>query len=93
MHYSPAEQRAEDQSRCSGYGFQQGSEAFAQCMMSADMRRDAKAEAAKDRRAYVQSLSQSRDGNSNYPVCSATTPDVYLDVTTGKWAGPNCRQE
>ena len=90
---SPEEQRAEDQSRCSGYGFQPGTTAFAQCMMTADMRRDAKAQADKDRAVYVQGLSRSRDGNASYPVCSAMMSDAHLDVSTGKWAGPNCRQE
>ena len=89
---SPEEQRAQDQARCSGYGFQPGSESFAHCMMRVDMRREAKEQADKDRAVYEQGLSRSRNGNTNYSVCSAVV-DSRLDIATGKWAGPNCREE
>lgn len=46
---SPEEQRAMDQRRCAGYGYQVGSDAFANCMMSTDQQRAA--QNAADRRA------------------------------------------
>ena len=90
---SPEEQRAQDQSRCMGYGFQPGTDSFAHCMMQTDIRRENKAEAEKDRRLSDETLSRSRNGNTNYEVCGATSTDSHLDIETGKWAGSNCRQE
>lgn len=43
------EQRAVDQQRCFGFGFQPGTDAFAHCMMGVTQQREA--EAAADRRA------------------------------------------
>jgi hypothetical protein len=43
------EQQAADQQRCSSFGYQPGSDAFAQCMMKIDSQRQA--QAAADRRA------------------------------------------
>ncbi|MBN9561869.1 MAG: hypothetical protein J0H14_14255 [Alphaproteobacteria bacterium] len=48
---TPEEQRAMDQQRCGGYGFAQGSEAFANCMMSTAQQREA--QQAADRRAQA----------------------------------------
>ena len=47
---SAQEQRAMDQQQCAGYGFQPGTDAFANCLMSAAQHRDA--QAAADRRAW-----------------------------------------
>ncbi|HTW27443.1 MAG TPA: hypothetical protein VME92_09980 [Acetobacteraceae bacterium] len=44
------EQRAMDQQRCYGYGFQPGSEAFANCLMKTEQHREA--QQAADRRAW-----------------------------------------
>jgi hypothetical protein len=44
-----ARQRADDQSRCTGFGFTPGTDAFAQCMMTTANQRDA--QAAADLRA------------------------------------------
>lgn len=88
---TPEEQRAMDQQRCAGYGFQPGTDAFAQCMMQTSMQRDAVAEARKDRDARYRILSQQRSGDPRFPVCGAAMPDVHLDASTGTWFGPNCR--
>ena len=80
---SPEEQRAQDQARCSGYGFQPGSESFAHCMMSVDMRREAKEQADKDRAVYEQGhgiwqmgrpklpggVALSNNGSAGQPLC------------------------
>ena len=38
---TPAEQRAADEGRCRSYGFRQGSDPFANCLMALDLDRSA----------------------------------------------------
>ncbi|MCK8786167.1 hypothetical protein M0638_17465 [Roseomonas sp. NAR14] len=49
---SPAQQAAMDRGRCAGFGFAEGSDAFAGCMMNLSQQRDA--EEAADDRAFMQ---------------------------------------
>jgi hypothetical protein len=46
---TPEEQRAMDQQKCGGFGFAQGTDAFAHCMMTVTQQREA--QDAADRRA------------------------------------------
>jgi hypothetical protein len=53
---SPEEQRAMDQQKCAGYGFQPETVAFANCMMSTSQQRDA--QQAADHRAFQDRMAQ-----------------------------------
>lgn len=37
---TPAEQKAEDEKKCAGYGYKSGSEEFSKCMMAIDTSRE-----------------------------------------------------
>lgn len=102
---SAKEQRAMDQDKCVGFGFEAGTDAFAQCMMGVSQQRDAlrqneqlarqariSAQNQEDerRRALYRALSQQRSGDKSFPVCGAGSGGG-LDVQSGTWAGPNCR--
>jgi phenylalanyl-tRNA synthetase alpha subunit len=52
------EQQSADQQRCAGFGYQAGTDAFAQCMMKVDSERQA--QAAADRRAAEERAAQDR---------------------------------
>lgn len=32
-----------------------------------------------------------RRGDDRYPICSASNMDAELDISTGKWVGPDCQ--
>ncbi|WP_425287446.1 hypothetical protein [Paramesorhizobium deserti] len=78
---SPEEQRAMDQDKCSSFGFAQGTDAFANCMMQqdsqradleqrqweADERADAERSQQRSRDNYIDPTPQyDRDGNPNF---------------------------
>lgn len=56
---SPAEMAAADRRTCTGYGFAEGTDAFSNCMMQADMRRKDQ-NAAWQRQQQEQRTQQSR---------------------------------
>lgn len=96
-----AEHRAEDQTRCSEYGYREGTDAFADCMMRSDEKReyaeqqdrqrqeDRKAQ-AEERKVRLRELALERSGDERYPVCGATSPGAELDLD-GFWYGEGCR--
>jgi hypothetical protein len=96
-----AEQHASDRERCTGYGYQPGTDAFADCMMRSDEKReyaeqrerqqaDEKRQRDADRKARMRELALKRSGDERYPVCGATSPDAQLDME-GFWYGEGCR--
>ena len=88
---TPAQQHAMDQQTCAGYGFQPGSDNYANCMMQTAHRRDDSAQAAQDKDEYIRQLSIQRNGDTRFPICGTETGKV--DKTTTHWYGPNCRQQ
>ncbi len=94
-----------DRGQCDGYGFQPGTDAFAQCMMDVAQHRE---QMQQDRRLALQSqlalqnqermfqqerdksLSLERSGDKRFPVCGASINGGF-DPRAGSWYGPNCR--
>ncbi|WP_206526402.1 hypothetical protein, partial [Mesorhizobium sp. M7A.F.Ca.CA.001.12.2.1] len=85
-------QTAEDKAQCTGFGFKQGTDAFANCMMKLSSQRQGQQPQDHDAllRRY-KSLSMARRGDDRYPVCSASDMDNELDTSANKWIGPNCQ--
>jgi hypothetical protein len=88
---TPEQRRAADQQTCMGYGFQPGSESFANCMMQTAQRRQDAQHNKQQQNDYIRAMSLRRSGDKRYPVCSATTPGARLDVQTHSWYAPGCR--
>lgn len=89
---SPEQQHATDQNRCAGYGYQPGTDKFADCMRHVDNRREDQAAAQSQRDDYLRSMSIKRNGNPKFPVCSASMMDATLDTVNNAWYGPDCRE-
>lgn len=85
-----AENRAADRQRCADYGYQEGTDAFATCMERSDEKREYAEQRAEDRKARIRELALKRSGDERYPICSAATPNVELDVE-GFWYAEGCR--
>ncbi|WP_298964572.1 hypothetical protein [uncultured Methylobacterium sp.] len=101
------EQQAMDRGRCAEYGFEPGTDAFAQCMMGVTQHREMLAQdrqiaqraqlAAQNReherrRDLNRLVSLQRSGDRSYPVCSASSfNNSGFDARSGSWYGPNCR--
>ena len=95
------EQRAADQQKCSGFGFQPGTESFAHCMMgvysqreaqAAADRRAAQAQAAADRR-FQDALKAANDRPNPDEWNRNSGEDVNIiapDFGTFPTAGMNC---
>lgn len=90
---SPQQQHAADQDRCASYGYQPGTDKFADCMMSTANRRDDAKTAQDNQREHIRQQSIRRNGDTRYPVCSAATFNASLDTVNNKWFGPDCREE
>ena len=95
---TPEQRRAADQQTCMGYGFQPGSESFANCMMQTAQRRQDAAQRNQEaqrnqqmQNEYIRTMSLRRSGDKRYPVCSAATPGARLDVQNHSWYAPGCR--
>lgn len=76
--------------RWSDYGYQDGTEAFANCMERSDEKREYSEQRAQDRKTRMRELALKRSGDDRYPICSAAMPNVELDVE-GFWYGEGCR--
>jgi len=95
-----AQQRAADRDKCAGYGYQAGSDAFADCMMAQDRqresaraeaaRRDAKAkEREKDRRAAQRAADdKAARQRSDDAMREMETGNLHPDMTMP--AGTDC---
>jgi len=102
---TPQERHAMDQNQCYTFGFEPGTDAFAECMMGLHQDRAA-AEAASNRYWQAQRAEQNRrreaqhdlykvmslqrSGDPRFPVCGASI-DGGMDHRTMTWYGPNCR--
>lgn len=79
-----AAQRAGDESRCQGFGFQPGTDGFAHCMMTVATSRDA--QAAADRRAEAaREAAAQRDRDARKAAADAASRDAW-DRWTGQGA-------
>jgi hypothetical protein len=82
-----AAQRAEDQNKCNGYGFQPGTDAFAHCMMTTATQREAQ-QAADRRMAAVQQATTDRQNAAVKAAKDAADQDAW-DRRTGQGAYAN----
>jgi len=101
---TPQERHAMDQNQCYGFGFEPGTNAFAECMIGLHQDRAA-AEAASNRYWQAQRAAQNRrskaqrdlykvmslqrSGDTRFPVCGASYGGG-MDHRTMTWYGPNC---
>ncbi|MET3582248.1 hypothetical protein ABID19_005307 [Mesorhizobium robiniae] len=85
-------QTAANKAQCAGFGFEEGTDAFANCMMKLSLQQQGQQPPDHDTlvRRY-KSLSMTRRGDDRYPVCSASDMDNELDTSANKWVGPNCQ--
>ena len=94
-----------DQRQCYEFGFEAGTDSFAECMMGLTQQRtQIKADrnlqlrsqlAEQNRRREAQQdlykiLSFQRSGDKSFPVCGASS-EGGMDRRTMTWYGPNCR--
>ncbi|AZO05681.1 MULTISPECIES: hypothetical protein [unclassified Mesorhizobium] len=87
-----AGQSSKNEAQCVGFGFEQGTDAFANCMMQLSLRQGGSQQPDHDTLVnQYRSRSKARQGDDRYPVCSAANMDAELDITTGKWVGPDCQ--
>jgi hypothetical protein len=77
--------------QCANYGFQEGSDAFANCVMKLAQRQKRENPDRETLLRRYRDLSMTRRGDDRYPVCSAAMMDNVLDINSGKWVGPNCQ--
>ncbi|MFE1602150.1 hypothetical protein [Methylobacterium sp. ID0610] len=99
------EQRAMDQGQCADFGFEPGTDAFAQCMLDVTQQRalmqqnerlalqarlTAQNQERERQRDLYRALSLQRSGDTRFPVCGAAS-NGGLDARSGTWYGPNCR--
>ena len=77
--------------KCSSFGYQEGTDAFANCVMSLSMKaeRDNPDHDTLVRRYRDRSMA--RQGDDRYPVCTAGMMDNELDTSINKWVGPSCQ--
>lgn len=92
-----AVQHTSDQQTCSGYGFTPGTDAFANCMMSTSQNRTAQEQIQRQQNTTIDAnqhlLSASRNGNTQYPVCTAGSLRSRWDAANMAWSGQNCREK
>lgn len=87
-----AENDARNKKRCASFGFKEGTDAFANCVMQFSLRQER--QAPPDRETLIRQYrdrSMARRGDDRYPVCTAGMMENELDIMVGKWVGPNCQ--
>lgn len=86
------ERNSKNKAQCASYGFEEGTDAFANCVMKLSLKQERQQPSDRDTlvRRY-RDRSMARRGDDRYPVCSASMMDNELDTSTGKWVGPNCQ--
>jgi hypothetical protein len=84
-----AAQRADDQNKCGGYGFQPGTDGFANCMMNTASQRDAQ-QAADRRAAAAQQAANDRQNAAIKAQKDAADKDAW-DRTTHQGIYANSR--
>ena len=87
-----ANQTAKLKAKCADFGFQEGTDEFANCVMKLSLREDRNRPLNHFETVdkYTR-LSIKRKGDDRYSVCSAGNMDAELDIESGKWVGPNCQ--
>lgn len=83
-------QRPSAQDQCQTYGFEAGTDAYANCMMQLSLRQGQPMDQAALIDQYT-SLSMARRGDDRYPVCTASDMDTELNTSLNKWVGANCQ--
>ena len=94
-----------DQNQCYAFGFEPGTDGFAECMMGLHQARAA-AQASRDlswqarvaeqnrrreaRHDLYKMMSLQRSGDPRFPVCGASS-EGGMDRRTMTWYGANCR--
>lgn len=84
-------QDAQNKQRCASFGFKEGSDGFANCVMQLTLKQERQQPDHDTLVRRYRNLSMARRGDDRYPVCSAGMMDNELDISTGKWVGPNCQ--
>ena len=80
-----------NKARCASYGFQEGSDAFANCVMQLSLRQERQQPDHETLVRRYRERSMARRGDDRYPVCTAGMMENELDTSTGKWVGPSCQ--
>lgn len=91
-HEAFANHREKYRSQCADFGFQEGTDGFANCMLQLTLKN--KGDEHPDHDTLVErygKLSRDRQGDDRYPVCSAGMMENELDTMQNKWVGPNCQ--
>lgn len=86
-----ADPHASDEQRCNSYGFVPGSDAFADCMMHRDEKREYTRERDQARLDRIRQKALDRSGDERYPICSAANMDAELDTAGNFWYAEGCR--
>ena len=86
-----ADHRASDEQRCTSYGYVPGSDAFADCMMHRDEKREFKKDRDQARLDRIRQKALDRSGDERYPICSAANMDAQLDTAGNFWYAEGCR--
>lgn len=77
--------------QCFAFGFQPGTDGFANCLLQMTLKHGTTE--PPDHSSLVEKYrdqSIRNRGDDRYPVCSASMMENELDITTGKWVGPQC---
>jgi hypothetical protein len=87
--------RATDKAKgeCAQYGFKEGTDTFANCVMKLVQQKKRQNPDRETLLRRYRDLSMARRGDNRYPICSAGMMENELDISTGKWVGPNCQME
>jgi hypothetical protein len=88
---SRTRRQVSDQQRCSSYGYEPGTDAFANCMMHRDEKREYQRERDQARKDRIRQRALDRSGDERYPICSAANMDTELDTAGNFWYAEGCR--
>jgi len=86
-----AQNDTKNKQRCASFGFTAGTDAFANCVMQLALKQDRQQPDHDTLVRRYRDRSMARRGDDRYPVCTAAMMDNELDISTGKWVGPNCQ--
>lgn len=77
--------------KCSSFGFEPGTDAFANCVMRLSMQQQLAQPDHETLLRRYRDRSMARRGDDRYPVCTAGMMDNELDTSANKWVGPSCQ--
>lgn len=87
-----ADPMSDNKAQCASFGFTEGTDSFANCVMQLSLRQ--KRQRPPDHDTLVRQYrerSMARRGDDRYPVCNAAVMENELDTSINKWVGPNCQ--